>query len=207
MAKERVMNICGNCGYQLESKSRFCSGCGFALGAQPAPLQQPPPPAYPPQYAAQANPPQSALYQQQTTPYPPGYPAPGYAPPTPYQQPYPPQSSPSPSGSRSSHPAASHGFAQTFGLHPAGVVLTLAVNTMVFVVGLGTVGVGWLTSIPVGLVLGGIVYQIQKKWYGDDHESALLKAVIVAFLTAIPTSLPGYLTIPSGILGFFRRKS
>jgi len=190
------MNICGNCGYQLDLNSRFCSGCGAASGAQPAPPQQQSArPTYPLQYSAQANAPQSPVYQQHAPPHPT---------PTHYQQPYPPQRPP---GNRNPHPAASHGFAQTFGLHPAGMVLTLAVNTMVFVVGWGTVGVGWFTSIPVGIVLGGIIYQIQKKWYGDDHESALLKACIVAFLTAIPTSLPGYLTIPSGILGFFRRKS
>jgi O-antigen/teichoic acid export membrane protein len=85
-------------------------------------------------------------------------------------------------------------------------LLVVVVNTMVFVSGFGTMGVGWLTSIPVGVVIGIITFMAQKKWYGDDPESALIKALIVAFLTAIPTSLPGYLTIPSGIVGFFRRK-
>jgi len=99
-----------------------------------------------------------------------------------------------------------HGFSQTFGLHPAAALLTVVVNTMVFASGFGTMGVGWLTSIPVGFVLGIIVFMTQKKWYGDDNESAFIKALIVAFLTAIPTSLPGYLTIPSGILGFFNRR-
>jgi hypothetical protein len=103
------------------------------------------------------------------------------------------------------HHIAARGFAQTFGLHPAVALLTEVVNTMVFVSGFGTAGIGWLTSIPVGFVLGIIVFMAQKKWYGDDNEGAFIKALIAAFLTAIPTSLPGYLTVPSGIIGVFRR--
>ena len=103
------------------------------------------------------------------------------------------------------HAESPHGFAQTFGLHPAMALLTVIVNTMVFASGFGTGGIGWLTSIPVGLVIGVIIFLGQKKWYGDDNENALIKALIVAFLTAIPTSLPGYLTIPSGIVGLFHR--
>jgi hypothetical protein len=104
------------------------------------------------------------------------------------------------------HAVAATEFIQTFGLHPAMALLVVVVNTMVFVSGFGTMGVGWLTSIPIGVVIGIITFMAQKKWYGDDPESAFIKALIVAFLTAIPTSLPGYLTIPSGIVGFFRRK-
>ena len=108
--------------------------------------------------------------------------------------------------SGSAHHAVAHGFAQTFGLHPGMALLTVIVNTMVFGGGIILPVIGWFTSIPVGVVLGGIVFMAQKKWYGDDSEAAAIKALIVAFLTAIPTSLPGYLTIPSGIVGFFRRK-
>jgi hypothetical protein len=104
------------------------------------------------------------------------------------------------------HEVMAGGFAQTFGLHPAMALLTVVVNTMVFVSGFGTGGIGWLTSIPVGLVIAFITYKAQLKWYGDDHESALIKALTVGFLTAIPTSLPGYLTIPAGVVGLFRRQ-
>ncbi len=61
-------------------------------------------------------------------------------------------------------------------------------------------------STVCGVILGSITYLAQKKWYDDDKESAVIKALIVGFLTAIPAGLPGYLVIPSGILGFFRRK-
>jgi magnesium-transporting ATPase (P-type) len=77
---------------------------------------------------------------------------------------------------------------------------------MVFTSGIITGGVGWFLSIPIGMVLGVIIFLAQRKWYGDDNEEAFIKALIVAFLTAIPTSLPGYLTIPSGIVGLFHRK-
>lgn len=196
------MDICAVCHYQLNAQSRFCSNCGNVVASQAAPVPQYVPPLYPPACPPQNYPPDLAWRQPHVAEHPPsGYQGQPHLPPNYYQQP------PQHQQDWNRHPAASHGIAQTFGLHPAGVVLTLAVNTMVFVTGLGTFGVGWLTSIPVGLVLGGIIYQIQRKWYGDDHESALLKAFIVAFLTAIPSSLPGYLTIPSGILGFFRRKN
>jgi hypothetical protein len=49
--------------------------------------------------------------------------------------------------------------------------------------------------------VGLVAYKAQRHWYGDDRESALIKGLIVGLLTAIPTSLPGFLTIPSGIVG------
>ena len=104
------------------------------------------------------------------------------------------------------HHLAARGVAQTFGLHPAMAFLTIIVNTMAFAGGFVIPVGGWLLSIPVGIVISVIVYMGQKKWYDDDHESALIKALIVGFLTAIPTSLPGFLTIPAGIMGFFRKK-
>jgi hypothetical protein len=111
-----------------------------------------------------------------------------------------------------------HGFAQTFGLHPASALLTVAVNAMIF----GTSGVAALISLPTagaslvavtiisticGSILGVITYLAQKKWYGDDHEEALIKSLIVAFLTAIPVGLPAVLAIPAGIIGLFRKKT
>jgi len=64
-----------------------------------------------------------------------------------------------------------------------------------------TLGTTALLSVPVGIALGFITYKAQRHWYGDDRESAIIKALIVGLLTAIPTSLPGFLTIPSGIVG------
>ena len=39
------------------------------------------------------------------------------------------------------------------------------------------------------------------KWYGDDHDSAAIKAGIVGLLTAIPVGIPAIVWVPSGLLG------
>ena len=100
------------------------------------------------------------------------------------------------------NPANPHsGFAQVFGLDPRIALLTVVVDTMLFGGQLATLGASTIVSVPAGIVLGLITYRAQRHWYGDDRESAMLKGLIVGLLTAIPTSLPGLLTIPSGIVG------
>ena len=59
-------------------------------------------------------------------------------------------------------------------------------------------------SIAAGIVLGYITYKAQITWYGDDRESAKIKSLVVALLTAIPTPLPAILYVPAGIIGLFR---
>ena len=96
----------------------------------------------------------------------------------------------------------SHGhFGQMFGLDPRVTLLTLVVDAMLFGGTVLTGGAGAVLSVPVGIALGLITYKAQRHWYGDDRESAMIKGLIVGLLTAIPTSLPGFLTIPSGIVG------
>lgn len=106
--------------------------------------------------------------------------------------------------------ASTAGFARIFGLDPRVALLTIVVDTMLFGGQLLTLGTSALLSVPAGIALGFITYKAQRSWYGDDRDSALIKGLIVALLTAIPTSLPGFLTIPSGIVGLvhlFRRNS
>ena len=101
------------------------------------------------------------------------------------------------------------GFGQIFGLDPRVVFLTMLVDTMLFGGQFLTLGTSSLISLPVGIALGFITYRAQRHWYRDDRESAIIKGLIVGLLTAIPTSLPGFLTIPSGIIGLvhlLRRK-
>jgi phage shock protein PspC (stress-responsive transcriptional regulator) len=93
------------------------------------------------------------------------------------------------------------GFGQVFGLDPRVVFLTMVVDTMLFGGQFITLGTSTLLSVPVGIVLGFITYKAQRHWYRDDRESAVIKGLIVGLLTAIPTSLPGFLTVPSGIIG------
>lgn len=104
-----------------------------------------------------------------------------------------------------------------FGLHPAIAFLTLIVDTMLFgsegvavMIGGPTVGTSIVFSLMLSCIVGGIVgiitYMAQKKWYGDDKDSALIKALILACLTAIPTNIPAFVYVPAGIVGLFRRK-
>jgi hypothetical protein len=94
-------------------------------------------------------------------------------------------------------------------LDPRVAFLTVVVDAMLFGGDVATAGAGALLSVPVGVVLGVITYKAQRRWYGDDRESAFIKGLVVGLLTAIPTSLPGLLTIPSGLIGLahmLRRK-
>lgn len=106
-----------------------------------------------------------------------------------------------------SHHHATRGFAQAFGLHPAVAALTLTLDSMLFAGEIGTLGMSLPISLAVSGALGAIAYKAQRHWYGDDDESAKLKAGILALLTAIPTALPMALYVPAGVIGLFRRRS
>jgi hypothetical protein len=106
-------------------------------------------------------------------------------------------------------PATTRGFGQIFGLHPAMAVLTLIVDTMLFGGAVVTMGAILPLSFAAGVVLAFITFLAQRKWYGDDDEAAFIKALILGFLTAIPTPLPAVLYVPSGVIGLIhglRRK-
>jgi len=88
-----------------------------------------------------------------------------------------------------------------FGLDIRAAILTVIVDLMVF--GGDVISLGLLIplGIAVGGVLGFIVYKIQSHWYKDDHQSAVIKALIVGLLTAIPVPLGPVIAIPGGLLG------
>jgi hypothetical protein len=83
--------------------------------------------------------------------------------------------------------------------------LTVIVDMMLFGGEVLTMGALLPLSIGTGFVLGIIAYLAQRKWYGDDKESALIKALAIGVLTAIPTPLPAALYIPSGIVGLIHK--
>jgi len=103
------------------------------------------------------------------------------------------------------HPAG-RGFAQTVGLQPAIAVTVFAVDSMVFAGDVASAGLLLPVSIGAAAALGVITFLGQRRWYGDDDEAALIKALIVAVLTAIPAPLPAFLSVPTGIIGLFGRK-
>ena len=105
------------------------------------------------------------------------------------------------------HHHAARGLAQSFGIHPAIAALTLTLDWMLFGAETVTLGMSLPISAAVSTALGFIAYRAQIHWYGDDTESAALKAGILGLLMMIPTGLPSALYLPAGFIGFFRRSS
>ncbi len=99
------------------------------------------------------------------------------------------------------HVARARGFGQIFGIHPGIAFLTLVVDMMLFGADVVTAGALIPVSIGAGAVLGYISYLAQRRWYGDDKETALIKASILGLLTAIPVPLPAVLSLPAGLVG------
>jgi hypothetical protein len=101
--------------------------------------------------------------------------------------------------------AISKGLDQIFGLDPRIAFLAFVVDLMLFGTEAATMGMTLPVLIPLaiaaGIVLGRITYIAQMKWYGDDHDSAVIKAGIIGLLTAIPVGIPALLWVPSGLLG------
>jgi hypothetical protein len=96
-------------------------------------------------------------------------------------------------------------FDQIFGIDPRIAFLAFVVDLMLFGTEAATMGLTLPIVIPLaivaGVVLGRITYKAQVKWYGDDHDSAMIKAGIVGLLTAIPVGIPAIVWVPSGLLG------
>ena len=96
-------------------------------------------------------------------------------------------------------------FDQIFGIDPRIASLAFIVDLMLFGSAAATMGIDLPILIPLaigaGIVLGRITYKAQIKWYGDDHDSATIKAGIVGLLTAIPVGIPAIVWVPSGLLG------
>lgn len=107
----------------------------------------------------------------------------------------------------SAHGKVSQGLAQTFGLAPSAATLTVLVDLMVF----ATDTISFETLLPLGIaiatVLGYIVFRMQRKWYGDDKESAVIKGLIIFLLTAIPAPLSPIIAIPCGVIGIVKKIS
>jgi hypothetical protein len=100
------------------------------------------------------------------------------------------------------HKPGRHGFLQTFGLDVRAAALALIVDNMVFAGALASGGMLLPVAVAAGGVLGFITYKIQRHWYGDGHNSALIKGLIVGLLTAIPVPLTSIPIIgPAGVLG------
>jgi hypothetical protein len=84
-------------------------------------------------------------------------------------------------------------------------------DAMCSAIDFGSLGISapflWLIA---GIFNGVVVFRCQRKFAGEDTETAWTKAFLVGGLVALPTPFPAFLTIPSGLVGIFqalRRKS
>jgi hypothetical protein len=102
-------------------------------------------------------------------------------------------------------PASQRRLGQLFGLDPRVAFVTLIVDMMLNAGDLATMGLLVPISLAAGIVVGYIAYKAQISWYGDDKESARIKAAVLGLLTAIPTPLPEILYVPAGLIGLFHR--
>jgi hypothetical protein len=107
-------------------------------------------------------------------------------------------------------PAVRGGFIQTFGLDVRVAALAVVIDFLAFSGDIVSLGALYVVELGAGIVLAFITYKIQRAWYGDDHDSALIKALVIGLLTAIPVPITGIVAGPAGFLGlihlFLRRR-
>ena len=102
---------------------------------------------------------------------------------------------------------AARSLAQIFGMEIRAAVLTVMVDLLVFAGDTFSLETLLPLGIAVAAALGFVVYKIQRKWYDDDHESALIKAMIIALLTALQVPITLLLAVPGGLIGIAGRFS
>ena len=95
-------------------------------------------------------------------------------------------------------------FCQTFGLHPLTAMGLFVVDWMLFGEEVATAGIGWVISLPVGMMLGFAAILIQKHAYRDETMPAVAKGLLVGLLTAIPTPLASFGFLPLAAFGAIR---
>jgi len=95
-------------------------------------------------------------------------------------------------------------LSKTFGLHPLTALLLFVIDWMLFGEELATGGIGWLISLPVGVLLGLVAILIQQRLYKDEKKPAIAKGFVVALLTAIPAPLSSLGLLPLAAFGAVR---
>jgi len=96
------------------------------------------------------------------------------------------------------------GLIQTFGLDIRVAGLAILVDVLAFSGDVVSAGLLYPVELISAVVLSVITYKIQKHWYGDDHQSALIKALLIGLITAIPVPISPLFAGPAGVLGMVR---
>lgn len=76
-----------------------------------------------------------------------------------------------------------------------------AVDWLLFGEEIATGGVGWIISLPVGVLLGLVATRIQRRLYKDESTAAIAKGFVVGLITAIPTPLSSLGLLPLAAFG------
>jgi hypothetical protein len=97
--------------------------------------------------------------------------------------------------------ASGRSWSRVFGLHSSAAALAVLVDLMANSASILSMGLLVPVEILCGLALVGIVYKIQRAWYGDDRDSALIKGLVVGLLTAIPVATTPFVLAYAGIGG------
>jgi len=92
-------------------------------------------------------------------------------------------------------------FSQAFGLHPVTAIGLLVVDWLLFGEEVATGGVGWVLSLPIGVLLGLVATTIQRNSYRDEKRTAIAKGFVVGLLTAIPAPLSSLGLLPLAAFG------
>lgn len=90
---------------------------------------------------------------------------------------------------------------QFFGLHPFVGFGMFAVDWMMFGANASTIGMGFVVTIPVAIMLSIPSALIQRFSFSDSWGSAWGKGLMIGVLTAVPSPLPSAVPLVSGALG------
>ena len=101
-------------------------------------------------------------------------------------------------------PAVRPPAARGFGLDPRVALLTVLVDLMANSATIVSAGLLYEVELGAAVVLTLIAYKAQRAWYGDDRDSALIKALVVGLLTAIPVPIAPLFGLPGGAIGLLR---
>jgi len=114
------------------------------------------------------------------------------------------RATPVPSEASAPAPHKSGGLLQTLGLDYRVALLAVLVDFMAFSSTVVSAGLLYPVELGGAVVLAFVTYKIQRAWYGDDRDSAIIKAAIIGLLTAIPVPISWVVVGPGGLLGLVR---
>lgn len=102
------------------------------------------------------------------------------------------------------HQKAESTFTKTFGIDYRAALLVIIVDIMVWGGTMVTWGMLYLVEVLAAIAIAFVTYKIQRSWYGDDHDSAVIKAGILGLLTAIPVPVASLVAGPGGLIGLYK---